>query len=99
MSIPPAFDLNEWDLRHYIVASSQSGQNSPEKITEDPQFIESLLATIENADAAAVDGWQLARVKVESDVEGRRMLDVWLKRQKTSASEQPQDVPPSNRAA
>ena len=99
MSIPPAFDLNEWDLRHYVVATSQSGQNPPEKFAESPRFVESLLASIENADAVACDGWQLARVKVESDEEGRRMLGVWMKRQKTPAAEKPQDIPPSNHAA
>jgi hypothetical protein len=99
MSIPPAFDLNEWDVRHYSLPAAHSKQNLIGQRVEDPQYIESLLETIENADAAAADGWQLARIKLESDEEGRHWLDVWLKRQKSFVPQVPLDFPPSHRAA
>jgi hypothetical protein len=99
MSIPAAFDLNEWDVRHYSLPAAHSKQSPIDQGVADPQYIESLLETIENADAAAADGWQLARIKLESDDEGRHWLDVWLKRPKSSVPQVPIDVPPTNRAA
>jgi hypothetical protein len=99
MSIPPAFDLNEWDLRHFSLPTAESKQNAFGWRAEGPKCIESLWETIENAYAAAADGWQLARVKVEEDEAGRNQLDVWLKRQKTDVPQVPLNVPTSNRAA
>lgn len=68
-------------MRHYLVASAQDGEIPNSRTTENQQFIESLLKTIEDADTAGRDGWQLARVKIDSDATSSPKLDVWLKRQ------------------
>lgn len=99
MSIPPAFDQNEWDVRHYSFSSQKFKQNATDQMVEDQHFIESMLDTIENAAIAATDGWQLARIMVQKDEQGRPGLDVWLKRQKSSVNKYPSTSPSSYCAA
>jgi hypothetical protein len=82
MSIPPAPDRNEWDVRYYYLSPLEWIQKVSGDAADRAPSVEPLLGALESFAAATAVGWRISRIKIENPVRGRRQLIVWLKRQK-----------------